>query len=199
MSIAEPLQRAIDEFSRFPGIGRKTAQRLVLFLLNRDGEDVSRFVQAVIDLKSKMRHCALCFNLSENELCSICDNPKRDRSVLCVVEEVNDVMAIEKTHEYSGLYHVLGGVLSPLSGIGPDNLHLNELVARVRGGEIKEVILALNPDTEGETTTLYLAKLLKEYNLSVSRIARGIPIGGELEFIDDATIGRAMSGRMSLL
>lgn len=199
MSIAEPLQRAIDEFSRFPGIGRKTAQRLALFLLNRDSEDVNRFVQSVIDLKSKMRHCSLCFNLSEHEMCSVCENPKRDRSVICVVEEVNDVMAIEKTHEYSGLYHVLGGVLSPLSGIGPDDLHLKELLSRVETGEVKEVILALNPDTEGETTTLYLAKMLKGLDVPVSRIARGIPIGGELEFIDEATIGRAMSGRMSLL
>lgn len=199
MSIAEPLQRAIDEFSRFPGIGRKTAQRLALFLLNRDSEDVNRFVQSVIDLKSKMRHCSLCFNLSEHEMCSVCENPKRDRSVICVVEEVNDVMAIEKTHEYSGLYHVLGGVLSPLSGIGPDDLHLKELLSRVESGEVNEVILALNPDTEGETTTLYLAKMLKGLDVPVSRIARGIPIGGELEFIDEATIGRAMSGRMSLL
>jgi len=199
MSIAEPLQRAIDEFSRFPGIGRKTAQRLALFLLNRDSEDVNRFIQSVIDLKSKMRHCSLCFNLSEHEMCSVCENPKRDRSVICVVEEVNDVMAIEKTHEYSGLYHVLGGVLSPLSGIGPDDLHLKELLSRVESGEVKEVILALNPDTEGETTTLYLAKMLKGLDVPVSRIARGIPIGGELEFIDEATIGRAMSGRMSLL
>lgn len=199
MSIAEPLQRAIDEFSRFPGIGRKTAQRLALFLLNRDSEDVNRFIQSVVDLKSKMRHCSLCFNLSEHEMCSVCENPKRDRSVICVVEEVNDVMAIEKTHEYSGLYHVLGGVLSPLSGIGPDDLHLKELLSRVETGEVKEVILALNPDTEGETTTLYLAKMLKGLDVPVSRIARGIPIGGELEFIDEATIGRAMSGRMSLL
>ncbi len=199
MSIAEPLQRAIDEFSRFPGIGRKTAQRLALFLLNRDSEDVNRFIQSVVDLKSKMRHCSLCFNLSEHEICSVCENPKRDRSVICVVEEVNDVMAIEKTHEYSGLYHVLGGVLSPLSGIGPDDLHLKELLSRVESGEVKEVILALNPDTEGETTTLYLAKMLKGLDVPVSRIARGIPIGGELEFIDEATIGRAMSGRMSLL
>ncbi len=199
MSIAEPLQRAIDEFSRFPGIGRKTAQRLALFLLNRDSEDVNRFIQSVVDLKSKMRHCSLCFNLSEHEICSVCENPKRDRSVICVVEEVNDVMAIEKTHEYSGLYHVLGGVLSPLSGIGPDDLHLKELLSRVETGEVKEVILALNPDTEGETTTLYLAKMLKGLDVPVSRIARGIPIGGELEFIDEATIGRAMSGRMSLL
>lgn len=199
MSIAEPLQRAIDEFSRFPGIGRKTAQRLALFLLNRDSEDVNRFIQSVVDLKSKMRHCSLCFNLSEHEICSVCENPKRDRGVICVVEEVNDVMAIEKTHEYSGLYHVLGGVLSPLSGIGPDDLHLKELLSRVESGEVKEVILALNPDTEGETTTLYLAKMLKGLDVPVSRIARGIPIGGELEFIDEATIGRAMSGRMSLL
>ncbi|CAG1771048.1 Recombination protein RecR [uncultured bacterium] len=199
MSIAEPLQRAIDEFSRFPGIGRKTAQRLALFLLNRDSEDVNRFIQSVVDLKSKMRHCSLCFNLSEHEICSVCENPKRDRGVICVVEEVNDVMAIEKTHEYSGLYHVLGGVLSPLSGIGPDDLHLKELLSRVETGEVKEVILALNPDTEGETTTLYLAKMLKGLDVPVSRIARGIPIGGELEFIDEATIGRAMSGRMSLL
>ena len=149
-------------------------------------------------MKIKLRFCERCFNLSEEELCSICQSEKRDKSVICVVEEASDVMAIEKTHEYKGLYHVLGGVLSPLSGVTPESLHIKELLKRFETEDIKEIILALNPDTEGETTSLYLARLMKPFGITVTRIARGLPIGGDLEFADDATIGRAILNRISI-
>ena len=198
MQIAEPLLIAIDELSKLPGIGKKTAQRLAIFLLKSEDQQFDNLLNAVKDLKLKLRFCSRCFNLSEEELCNICQSDKREKSVICVVEEASDVMAIEKTHEYRGLYHVLGGVLSPLSGITPDSLHIKELLKRFETEDIKEIILALNPDTEGETTSLYLGKLLKPLNLNVTRIARGLPIGGDLEFADDATIGRAILNRSSL-
>lgn len=198
MQIAEPLLVAIEELSKLPGIGKKTAQRLAIHLLKCEDQQVERLITAIQNLKLKLRFCSRCFNLSEEELCSICTSEKRDKSVICVVEEASDVMAVEKTHEYKGLYHVLGGVLSPLSGITPESLHIRELLKRFEEEEIKEVILALNPDTEGETTSLYLAKILKPIGIKVTRIARGLPIGGDLEFADDATIGRAILNRSSL-
>ncbi|OGU69678.1 MAG: recombination protein RecR [Ignavibacteria bacterium RBG_16_36_9] len=198
MQIAEPLLIAIEELSKLPGIGKKTAQRLAIFLLKSEDPQVDNLIKAIKDLKVKLRFCARCFNLSEEELCNICKSEKRDKSVICVVEEASDVMAIEKTHEFRGLYHVLGGVLSPLSGITPDSLHIKELLKRFETEDFKEVILALNPDTEGETTSLYLAKLMKPFGITVTRIARGLPIGGDLEFADDATIGRAILNRSSL-
>ena len=198
MQIAEPLLIAIEELSKLPGIGKKTAQRLAIFLLKSEDTQVENLINAIKDLKIKLRFCDRCFNLAEEELCNICKNEKRDKSIICVVEEASDVMAIEKTHEFRGLYHVLGGVLSPLSGITPDSLHIKELLKRFETEEFKEVILALNPDTEGETTSLYLAKLMKPFGITVTRIARGLPIGGDLEFADDATIGRAILNRSSL-
>lgn len=198
MQIAEPLLIAIEELSKLPGIGKKTAQRLAIFLLKSEDPQVDNLINAIKDLKLKLRFCDRCFNLSEEELCNICQSEKRDKSVICVVEEASDVMAIEKTHEFRGLYHVLGGVLSPLSGITPDSLHIKELLKRFETEDFKEVILALNPDTEGETTSLYLAKLMKPFGITVTRIARGLPIGGDLEFADDATIGRAILNRSSL-
>jgi len=198
VQIAEPLLIAIEELSKLPGIGKKTAQRLAIFLLKSEDPQVDNLISAIKDLKLKLRFCERCFNLSEEELCNICQSEKRDKSVICVVEEASDVMAIEKTHEFRGLYHVLGGVLSPLSGITPDSLHIKELLKRFEIEEFKEVILALNPDTEGETTSLYLAKLMRPFGITVTRIARGLPIGGDLEFADDATIGRAILNRSSL-
>ena len=196
MQIAQPLLVAIEELSKLPSIGKKTAQRLALHLLKTDKDNVDALVKSIQDLKTKLRFCSRCFNLSEDELCGICKSSKRDRSLICVVEEASDVMAIEKTHEFNGLYHVLGGVLSPLSGVSPDSLNIKELIKRFEEEEIKEIILALNPDTEGETTSLYLAKLIKPLGIKVSRIARGLPIGGDLEFADEATIGRAVLGRI---
>lgn len=198
MLIAEPLQIAIEELSKLPGIGKKTAQRLALHLLKSDEQSANDLIKALKDLKNKIRFCSRCFNLSVDELCDICKSEKRDKNLICVVEEASDVIAIEKTHEFNGLYHVLGGVLSPLSGVTADDLKIKELFKRFENEEIKEVILALNPDTEGETTTLYLAKLIKPLGIRVTRIARGLPIGGDLEFADEATIGRAVLGRMVL-
>lgn len=198
MQIAETLLIAIDELSKLPGIGKKTAQRLALHIIKSDKESAEKLAKAIINLKEKLLLCKKCFNLSEEELCDICKNPKRDQSTICVVEEVSDVIAIEKSHEYNGLYHVLGGVLSPLMGIGAENIRIKELINRFHDEEIKEVILALNPDTEGETTSLYLAKLIKPLGIKVTRIARGIPIGGDLEFADEATIGKAMLNRIDL-
>lgn len=198
MQIAETLLIAIDELSKLPGIGKKTAQRLALHIIKNDKESAEKLAKAILDLKEKLMLCKKCFNLSEDELCDICKNPKRDQSTICVVEEVSDVIAIEKSHEFSGLYHVLGGVLSPLMGIGAENIRIKELINRFHDEEIKEVILALNPDTEGETTSLYLAKLIKPLGIKVTRIARGIPIGGDLEFADEATIGKAMINRIDL-
>ena len=198
MQIAEPLLIAIDELSKLPGIGKKTAQRLAIHLIKCETPQVENLISAIHNLKLKLRFCSRCFNLSEEEFCSICTSEKRDKSTICVVEEASDVMAVEKTHEYKGLYHVLGGVLSPLSGITPDSLHIKELLKRFEEEEIREVILALNPDTEGETTSLYLSKMLKPLGITITRIARGLPIGGDLEFADDATIGRAILNRSSL-
>ena len=198
MQIAAPLQTAIEELSKLPSIGKKTAQRLAVYILKSDPQTVESLVKAIQELKTKLRFCSRCFNISVDELCEICENPKRDGSVICIVEEASDVIAIEKTHEFNGKYHVLGGVLSPLSGIDPESLKIKELLKRFETEEIKEVILALNPDTEGETTSLYLAKLIKPLGVKVSRIARGLPIGGDLEFADEATISRAVTGRIEL-
>lgn len=198
MQIAEPLQIAIDELSKLPSIGKKTAQRLALHLLKTEKSNVENLVTAISDLREKIRLCEVCFNLSVDTKCDVCKSTKRDRSTICVVEEASDIIAIERTNEYKGLYHVLGGVLSPLSGTGVEDLHIQELVKRLHDSEVKEIILALNPDTEGDTTSLYLAKLIKPLNIKVTRIARGLPIGGDLEFADDATIGRAVLGRSDL-
>ena len=198
MIIPKTLQKAIDELSKLPSIGRKSAQRLALHILRSDLDGVQSLSKALIELKENTQTCNICFNISESETCEICKSEKRDKSTICVVEEISDVIAIEKTNEFSGLYHVLGGVLSPLSGKDADSLNLKELIARVRDGEISEVILALNPDTEGETTSLYIAKLLKSSEVKVSRLARGLPIGGDLEFADEATIGRAVLSRIEL-
>ena len=198
MQIAEPLLVAIEELSKLPSIGKKTAQRLALYILKTDNDQVNNLIKSLKELKTKLRFCSRCFNLSEDDLCEICKSSKRDTSIVCVVEEASDVIAIEKTHEFNGLYHVIGGVLSPLTGITPDSLKIKELLKRFEKENVKEVILALNPDTEGETTSLYLAKLIKPLRINVTRIARGLPIGGDLEFADEATIGRAMINRISI-
>jgi recombination protein RecR len=196
MQIAEPLLVAIEELSKLPGIGRKTAQRLALYLIRKDNQQFHNLISALENLKIKLMFCQRCFNLSEDKLCVICKSAKRDNSMICVVEEASDVIAIEKTHEFNGLYHVLGGVLSPLTNITPESLKIKELLKRLEQEQVKEIILALNPDTEGEATALYLSKLLKPLKIKVTRIARGLPIGGDLEFADEATIGRSITNRI---
>jgi recombination protein RecR len=196
--IAEPLQTAIDELSKLPSIGRKTAQRLALYILKSEMNSVENLITSIRDLKTKLKFCEACFNLSVEDKCEICKSSKRDSSIICVVEEASDIMAIEKTHEFNGLYHVLGGVLNPLMGISPDSLKIRELLKRFELETVQEVILALNPDTEGEATSLYLANLIKPIGIRITRLARGLPIGGDLEFADEATIGRAMLGRIDI-
>jgi len=198
MVIAEPLEIAIQELSKLPGIGRKTALRLSLFILRQSDEDVENLVKAISNLKTQLRFCKECFNLSTEELCPICTDPNRDKKTICVVEDINDVIAIEKTNEFKGLYHVLGGVLSPLEGIGPGELKIKELISRIERLNPSEIILALNPSTEGEATSLYIANILKDKNLKITRIARGIPIGSDLEFVDEATVVRALEGRIQI-
>ncbi|HMK39291.1 MAG TPA: recombination mediator RecR [Bacteroidota bacterium] len=194
---SEALQQLIEEFSRLPGIGRKSAQRIALFLLKQPREEVVRMAKALVNVKDRIRYCSICCNITEGDPCAVCASTKRDRTMICVVEEPNDVIALEKTNEFRGLYHVLGGSLSPLDGIGPEELKVKELLSRVNG-EVAEVILAMNPNVEGEATTIYLTRLLKPLGVRVSRIARGLPVGGDLEFADEATLGRALEGRIAL-
>lgn len=191
------LERAIGEFSKLPGIGRKSAQRLVFFLLKNSKYEVQQLAEALVALKEKVKFCSTCFNITEVDPCHICLDERRDRTLLCVVEEANDVLALEKTGEYKGLYHVLGGALSPLEGVGPDDLHIKEMLTRFHAG-IGEVIIATNPNTEGEATALYLEKLIKPLIAKVTRIARGIPVGGDIEYADEITLTRALEGRMVL-
>jgi recombination protein RecR len=197
LSTSPSLDALIAEFSRLPGIGRKTAQRLALFVLKQPQSEVEQMARALLDVKKNVRTCTVCCNITEEDPCVICRSSKRDRAVICVVEESNDVFAIERTNDFRGLYHVLGGSLSPLEGIGPEDLHVRELLDRAQD-EVQEVILAMNPNVEGEATTLYLSRLLKPLGVRVSRIARGIPIGSDLEYTDAATISRAFEGRIAL-
>jgi recombination protein RecR len=194
---SEALQELIEEFSKLPGVGRKSAQRLALFMMKRPRDEVVKMAKALVNVKDRIRYCSVCCNITEQDPCPICSSPKRDQSVICVVEEPNDVIAVEKTNEYRGMYHVLGGALSPLDGIGPEELKARELVARISEG-VSEVILAMNPNVEGEATTIYLTRLLKPLGIRVSRIARGLPVGGDLEFADEATLSRALEGRIAL-
>jgi recombination protein RecR len=194
---SESLERLINEFSKLPSIGRKTAQRLVFHLLKQPKEDVLALSKALIDIKEKIGRCSICFNVTEHDPCAICTNSKRDTHTICVVEEANDVLAIERIDQYRGTYHVLGGLLNPLDGIGPDDLKIKELLERVNSG-IKEVILAINPNVSGDATVMYIADKLKESPVRISRIARGIPIGSDLEFADMTTLTRAMEGRVVL-
>jgi recombination protein RecR len=197
LSTSPSLDALIGEFSRLPGIGRKTAQRLALHVLKLTRDEVERMAQSLIEVKDRIRTCSICCNITEDDPCSICSSTRRDRSSICVVEESNDVFAIERSNEFRGLYHVLGGSLSPLEGIGPEDLRIRELLDRARQ-DVGEIILAMNPNVEGEATTLYLSRLLKPLGVNVTRIARGIPMGSDLEFTDAATISRAFEGRISL-
>jgi recombination protein RecR len=193
---AESIEQLAEQFAQLPGIGRKTAQRLALYVLKMSRDEVVTMAKALVNVKDKVRYCTICSNITETDPCAICSNTKRERSFICVVEEPHDVLAIEKTNEFKGLYHVLGGALSPLDGIGPDELKIKELLQRISTSTIEEIILALNPNVEGETTTLYLSRLLKPLGIKVTRIARGLPVGSDLEFADEATLSRAFEGRI---
>jgi recombination protein RecR len=195
---AESIEQLAEQFAQLPGIGRKTAQRLALYVLKMSRDEVVTMAKALVNVKDKVRYCTICSNITETDPCAICSNTKRERSFICVVEEPHDVLAIEKTNEFKGLYHVLGGALSPLDGIGPDELKIKELLQRISTSTIEEIILALNPNVEGETTTLYLSRLLKPLGIKVTRIARGLPVGSDLEFADEATLSRAFEGRVAV-
>ena len=192
-----PLARLIEQFQRLPGIGPKTAQRLALHIIKRPEEEVQALARALLEAKKQVGLCQVCFHLSAEPVCEICRNPQRDRETICVVSDSRDVIALEKTREYRGLYHVLGGVISPMDGIGPEQLTVQPLVRRVSQQKFKEVIIAVNPSVEGETTTLYLGQLLKPFT-RVTRIAFGLPVGGDLEYADEVTLARALEGRREL-
>jgi recombination protein RecR len=194
---AGPVQRLISELTKLPGIGQRTAQRLAFHILRSDDEDAAALADAVREVKEKVGLCELCFNLAEGPRCRICDDERRDRSLICVVEEPADVIPIERTHEYRGLYHVLGGALSPIDGIDPEDLKIGELVERVEGGEVREVVLATNPTTTGEATAIHVAELLRG-KVSITRLASGLPVGADLEHADEVTLGRAFAGRRAL-
>ena len=192
------VQRLIDELGRLPGIGPKSAQRIAFHLLKLSKEDAHRLADVIVEVKAKVVWCKRCFNIAESDLCSYCSDERRDNHVVCVVEEPRDIVAIERTAEYRGRYHVLQGAISPIEGIGPEQLRVRELIARISAEGINEVIVATNPNIEGEATAMYLANLLKPAGLTVSRIASGLPVGGDLEYADEVTLGRAMSGRREI-
>jgi recombination protein RecR len=189
------VQDLIDELGRLPGIGPKSAQRIAFHLLQADSDDVTRLVTALTEVKAKVRFCEVCGNVAEAERCRICADPRRDQTSICVVEEPKDVVAIERTREFRGTYHVLGGAISPIDGIGPDDLRVRELMPRLASGEVQEVIIATDPNLEGEATATYLTRLLRDVGVTVTRLASGLPVGGDLEYADEVTLGRAFEGR----
>ena len=192
------LENLIDKFTSLPGIGRKTAQRLALFVISLPDGEASAFAEAITEAKRNVKCCTVCMNLTDGDICAICRNPRRDSGIICVVADPKGVLAIERSHEFKGRYHVLHGVISPMNNVGPDDVMLKELVARIAEGGVSEVIMATNPDTEGETTARYISRLLRPFEVKVTRLAYGIPVGGSLEFADDATLMRALEGRMEI-
>jgi recombination protein RecR len=194
----EPVVRLIEAFAQLPGIGPKTASRLTFYLLRRPAEQAEVLADALRDLKQKIVFCSVCYNITEASPCTVCRDEGRDRSIVCVVEEPLDVVAIDRTGEYRGLYHVLHGAISPVEGIGPDELRINELLARLKAEPVQEVLLATNPNLEGEATAMYLARLLQPLGVRVTRLARGLPVGGDLEYADAVTLGRALEGRREM-
>ena len=196
MSLYSPsIEKLIESFERLPSIGHKTAARLAFYMLNCSEEETNEFISSIVNAKKNLKYCSKCFNISDTDPCSICSNPKRDESVICVVEDVRDIVAMEKTHEFKGVYHVLHGSISPMNGVGPDDIKIKELLARLMDGHVKEVILATNPRVEGEATAMYLSKLIKPLGIKATRIAHGIPVGGDLEYADELTLSRALENR----
>ena len=199
MSAYSPsIEKLIESFEKLPSIGHKTAIRLAFHMLDMSNEEINEFTKSITDAKKKLKFCSVCFNIADTDPCPICQDAKRDQSIICVVEDVRDIMAMERTHEYKGVYHVLHGTISPMNGIGPDEIKIKELLDRIRQNEIKEVIIATNPRVEGEATAIYLAKLIKAFDIKVTRIAHGIPVGGDLEYTDEITLMKAMEGRREI-
>ena len=199
MSYYSPsIEKLIESFEKLPSIGNKTAARLAFYMLNASQEEVDEFVSNIQNAKKNLKYCSECYNITDNDPCSICSNVTRDKSIICVVEDVKDVVAMEKTHEFKGVYHVLHGSISPMNGIGPDDIKIKELLSRLMEGKVKEVILATNPRVEGEATAMYISKLIKPLGIKVTRIAHGIPVGGDLEYTDEVTLGKALEGRVEL-
>lgn len=198
MRYAPPIVRLLEELERLPGVGPKSAQRIMYWLLTAEAEDAHRLADAIVDVKRTIHFCSRCFNFAEGELCAICADSRRDASTLCVVEEPRDLAAIERTGEYAGLYHVLHGAISPIDGIGPEQLKIHELLQRIGQDDVSEVVIATNPNVEGETTALYLARLIKPLEIKVTRIASGLPVGGDLEYADEVTLGRALEARREM-
>ncbi len=192
------LEKLIEQFQKIPSIGRKTAQRMAFHVLDLTEAEAKEFAEAIIEAHTKIHHCSLCHNLTENELCPVCANVNRDHSTVCVMEEPRDVLAMERTREFSGVYHVLHGVISPMNGVTPEHLTIKSLVERAASGEVKEVIMATNPTIEGDTTAMYISKLIKPFGVRVTRLAYGIPVGADIEYADDVTLMRALSGRSEL-
>lgn len=199
MSYYSPsIEKLIEAFEKLPSIGNKTAIRLAFYILNSSQEETEEFVSAIMNAKKNLKYCSKCYNISDTDPCVICGNPKRNQDTICVVEDVKDIIAMERTHEFKGVYHVLHGSISPMNGIGPDDIKIKELLARLMDGQIKEVILATNPRVEGEATAMYLSKLIKPLGIKVTRIAHGIPVGGDLEYTDEITLTKALEGRREL-
>lgn len=198
MSYYSPsIEKLIESFEKLPSIGHKTAARLAFYILNSSEEETNEFINSIKNAKANLKYCSKCYNISDTDPCIICSNPKRDENTICVVEDVRDIIAIERTHEYKGVYHVLHGSISPMNGIGPDDIKIKELLSRITP-EVKEVILATNPRVEGEATAMYISKLLKPLGVKITRIAHGIPIGGDLEYTDEITLSKALEGRRKL-
>ena len=198
VSAAAPVANLVDQFHKLPGIGPKTAQRLTYYMIRMPEEEARSLAQAILDVKDRIVLCSRCYNITETDPCAICSDPRRDLTLICVVEEALDVLAIERTHTYTGLYHVLHGVISPMNGIGPDDLKIQPLLGRVRNTEVEEIILATNPNLEGEATRMYVHKLVASLGLKITRPARGLPVGGDLEYADEATLSRAFEGRQEI-
>ncbi|HUF08703.1 MAG TPA: recombination mediator RecR [Rhodothermales bacterium] len=199
---SEAVETLVEQFAKLPGIGRKTARRLTAYVLKMSRQDVVRLADALVSAKDRVKLCSVCFNVADDDPCAICSSSRRNHEIICVVEEPSDLMAVERTNEYQGVYHVLGGVISPLDGIGPEDLKIRELVARISGAgegpQVREVILAVNPNVEGDTTAYYIGQLLQPFGVRITRLAHGIPVGSDLEFADEATLGRALEGRVGL-
>lgn len=198
LSYSPSIEKLIESFEKLPSIGHKTAIRLAFHMLDLNKEETDDFINSILDAKKKLKYCSVCFNISDTDPCPICSNLKRDASTICVVEDVRDILAMERTNEFKGVYHVLHGTISPMNGVGPEDIKIKELLNRIRDNDIKEIIIATNPRVEGEATSIYLSKLIKPLNIKVTRIAHGIPVGGDLEYTDEITLMKAMEGRREI-